>query len=324
MAGLLVVGEVADGVVTRLSTEVATLARGLAAEAGVDVIGLVVAANPDAPAAELARYLPVVHAVRVPELDGEVPAPGVAAAVLARIEAGEASHVLLAASADGRDVAGTIVGRTGWGLLANASGITWTEDGPEVVAAVFGGRTITRSRLTGATGVITVRPGAVEAAPADAPGTITWQPPADPFVPAVRIVERVEEAGAEVALEDAKVVVVGGRGVGGPEGFALVEDLAGLLGGVVAATRASVDSGWIPYARQIGQTGRTVKPTLYLGLGVSGAMQHRVGMQGAATIVAVNRDPDAPIREIADLMVVGDLFVVGPALAAELRRRRGT
>jgi electron transfer flavoprotein alpha subunit len=139
----------------------------------------------------------------------------------------------------------------------------------------------------------------------------------------VPVLDRVTEAGAEASLEEARVVVVGGRGVGSPEGFGIVEDLAGLLGGVVGATRASVDAGWIAYARQIGQTGRVVKPALYLGLGVSGAMQHRVGMQSAGTIVAVNRDPDAPIAEVADLFVVGDLFEVGPALAAELRARRG-
>ena len=124
----------------------------------------------------------------------------------------------------------------------------------------------------------------------------------------------------EASLEEARVVVVGGRGVGGPEGFALVGELAGLLGGVVGATRASVDAGWIAYARQIGQTGKVVKPALYLGLGVSGAMQHRVGMQSAEAIVAVNRDPDAPIAEVADLFVVGDLFEVGPALARRAPR----
>ena len=136
------------------------------------------------------------------------------------------------------------------------------------------------------------------------------------------VLDRVAEAGAEASLEEAHVVVVGGRGVGGPDGFVVVGELAALLGGVVGATRASVDAGWIAYARQIGQTGRVVKPALYLGLGVSGAMQHRVGMQSSGTIVAINRDPDAPIAEVADLFVVGDLFEVGPALVAELRSRR--
>jgi electron transfer flavoprotein alpha subunit len=133
----------------------------------------------------------------------------------------------------------------------------------------------------------------------------------------------VSEAGGEASLEEARIVVVGGRGVNGPDGFGIVEQLASQLGGVVGATRASVDAGWVAYARQIGQTGKVVKPALYLGLGVSGAMQHRVGMQGADAIVAVNRDPDAPIAEVADLFVIGDLFEVGPALLAELRSRSG-
>jgi electron transfer flavoprotein alpha subunit len=110
--------------------------------------------------------------------------------------------------------------------------------------------------------------------------------------------------------------------VGSEEGFRVVEDLADALGGVVGASRAAVDAGWIPYARQVGQTGRIVKPTLYLGLGVSGAMQHRVGMQGAETIICVNKDPDAPMAEIADLFVIGDLFEVAPALTAEVRARK--
>src|SRR5439155_5371397 len=134
--------------------------------------------------------------------------------------------------------------------------------------------------------------------------------------------ERVEEAAGKVPLEEARVVVAGGRGVASPEGFALLEQLADLLGGTVGATRAAVDAGWIAYSQQIGQTGKTVKPDLYLAAGISGAIQHKVGMQTAGTIVAVNRDADAPIAEYADLFVVGDLFEILPRRVDPIRARR--
>ena len=142
-------------------------------------------------------------------------------------------------------------------------------------------------------------------------------------LPAVRVVERVSEANAAAPIEEARIIVAGGRGVGGPDGFGIVGELAEALGGAVGATRAAVDSGWIPYSQQIGQTGKIVKPELYLALGISGAIQHKVGMRTSGAIVAVNRDADAPIADFADLFVVGDLFEVGTALLERLRARSG-
>ena len=139
----------------------------------------------------------------------------------------------------------------------------------------------------------------------------------------VRVAERVVTESPGPSIEEARVIVAGGRGVGGPDGFAGLRELAGLLDGAVGASRAAVDAGWIDYATQIGQTGKTVKPAVYLAFGVSGAIQHKVGMQTAETIIAVNRDPDAPIGEFADLFVVADLAAVVPALAAALRARAG-
>jgi len=320
---ILAVAEVADGVPTKLSTEVATLARGLAEASGGQAVGLVVDASPEDTAQALAAYLPRVVAVTAPAVASEVWAPHAAAEVGRLVDEG-VTHVLVGATADGRDLAGTLSGLLGWGLLANASGATWAGDSPEVEASVLGAKAITRSILTGSTGIVTVRLNAVEAAPAAGTGTVEPRAAADaPATPAASVLERVAESGAEASLEEARIVVVGGRGVGSPEGFGIVQDLAAVLGGVVGATRASVDAGWIPYARQIGQTGKVVKPALYLGLGVSGAMQHRVGMQSADAIVAVNRDPDAPIADFADMIVIGDLVEVGNALLAELRARSG-
>jgi electron transfer flavoprotein alpha subunit len=321
-ATILAVAEVADGALPKLSTEVATLARGLAEAAGGTAIGLVVDAAPYVAAGQLAAFLPRVISVTNPALNGEVAAPHVVGEIV-RLLAEGVTHVVLGATTDGRDVAGMLVGLTGLGLLANADEASWTGEGPVIRSSVLGGKAVTSSALTAGSGLITLRPGGVTAAEAVTTGATEAREPAAAAGPAAIVLDRVAEAGAAASLEDAHVVVVGGRGVGSAEGFAVVEDLAELLGGVAGATRASVDAGWVPYSRQIGQTGRVVKPALYLGLGVSGAMQHRVGMQGSEVIVAVNRDQDAPIAEVADLMVLGDLFEVGPALAAEIRARRG-
>lgn len=319
MGGILVVGELApDGTLTKLSTEVATLARTLGEASGV-----IPAAGADGPAAEFARFLSSVV------VDGGVAADGTAserAAVVAAALDG-VSHVLLPASPDGRDLAGALSALTGWGVLANATGAGSDGAGDTALTvdqSVFGGKLVTRSAFSGAHGIVTVRPNTVVAAALDAPGTVaTRQTTSTASIAAVRTVDHIEAEGAAVSIDDARVIVSGGRGVGGPDGFELLQDIATAMGGAVGATRAAVDSGWIPYAQQIGQTGKIVKPQLYLAMGISGAIQHKVGMQTASTIVAINRDPDAPLAEFADVYVVGDLFEVGRALLDQLRTRSG-
>jgi len=326
MAGLLVVGEVtADGELARISTEVATLARRLGEQAGRDVSGIVVAAEPDKAAAELATYVPRVIAMPEPAAADRPWAMVAAERIAAVVEDEQSDFILIGAGPDGRDVAGALSVLTGRGVLVNATSASWSDDGPTVEMSVFGGKLTTTSAFTGETGIVTLRPNVVTAEPATAGGQVETRAPAGELTqPAVSVVERVTEAGAAAPIEEAKIVVAGGRGVAGADGFRLVEEIAEALGGAVGATRAAVDAGWIPYAQQIGQTGKIVKPQLYLALGISGAIQHKVGMQTADTIVAVNRDPDAPIAEFADLVVIGDLFEVGPALLAELKARRGS
>jgi electron transfer flavoprotein alpha subunit len=325
MPGLWVIGEVtADGSLAHISGEVATIARTLGEASGGDVTGIVVAVDPAAAAGELATYLPRVLAVTEPAAADRPWAMIAAERAAGLIEAETDAFVFVGAGPDGRDVAGALSALTGRGVLANATAATWGADGPVVEMSIFGGKLTTTSAFTAPTGIVTVRPNVVTAEPAATAGSV--EPVAvsgELAQPAVAVLERVSEATAAAPIEEAKIVVAGGRGVGGADGFKVVEEIADALGGAVGATRAAVDAGWIPYAQQIGQTGKIVKPQLYLALGISGAMQHKVGMQTAGTIVAVNRDPDAPIAEFADLVVIGDLFEVGPALLSELRARSG-
>ena len=317
-------GETApDGSLAKISTEVATLGRALAEASKRDLVGVVVAADPEAAAKELATYVPRVLAVTEPATKDHAAGTIVGQRLASLIERDGPDFLLAGAGPEGRDVAGVVSALTGWGVLVNATAVRW-DDGPVVEMSVFGGKLNTTSRFTGDRGIVTVRPNVVTAEPTGTAGKVEpTEAPGDLRLPQVPIVDRVAAATTAAPIEEARVIVAGGRGVGGPDGFGVVEELAQELGGAVGATRAAVDAGWIPYAQQIGQTGKIVKPALYLALGISGAIQHKVGMQTAETIVAVNRDPDAPIAEFADVVVIGDLFEVAPALLAALRARAG-
>ncbi len=326
MAGIWVHGEIAaDGSLAKIAGEVATLARTLAAESGgTEVTGVVIGADPAAAAAELARYVPRVLAI-TESATGEHAAGTIVAERLATlVDEHDPDVILTGAGPEGRDLAGALSALTGRGVLANAIALRGSDDGPIATHSVFGGKLTTESALTGGRGIVTIRPNTVTAEAASAPGSVeTVAPTGELAQPAVPIVDRLEAEGAAASIDDARIIVAGGRGVGGADGFKLLDELAATLGGAVGATRAAVDSGWIPYSQQIGQTGKIVKPQLYLALGISGAIQHKVGMQTATTIVAVNRDPDAPIADFADMLVIGDLVEVGTALLAQLRERTG-
>jgi electron transfer flavoprotein alpha subunit len=329
MGELWVIGEPgSESGLARLSTEVATLARDLGTASGREVVGVVVGVDPGQAAAELANYLPRVVVIRDAGLADRAWSAPAAARVAELVDAAAAPPdlLLVGAGPDGRDLAGALSALTGLGVLTGATAVTWSDAGPAVEMSAFGGKLLTTSGFTAGRGIVTVRPNVVTAVRAGSGGTVEEREASVPAVralPAVAVLERVSEAGAAAPIEEARIIVAGGRGVGGPEGFGLVEQLAAALDGAVGATRAAVDSGWIPYSQQIGQTGKIVKPELYLALGISGAIQHKVGMQTAGSIVAVNRDPDAPIAEFADLLVVGDLFEVGNALLEQLRARPG-
>ena len=325
MGALWVVAEPGpDGGLARISAEAATLVRDLAASAGHDPVGIVIAPDPAAAAEDLATYLPVVWAITDPAAADHAWSAVAAGHVAALLADESPDAVFVGAGADGRDLAGAVSALTGLGVLVNATAVAWTDDGPAVEMSVFGGKLLTTSGFTAGRGIVTVRPNVTTAAPAPAAGSVEPRTTTvTGALPAVRVVDRVSEANAAAPIEEARIIVAGGRGVGGADGFGIVRDIADALGGAVGATRAAVDSGWIPYSQQIGQTGKIVKPELYLALGISGAIQHKVGMRTSNTIVAVNRDADAPIADFADLFVVGDLFEVGTALVERLRARSG-
>ena len=233
------------------------------------------------------------------------------------------SLVLFAGTYEGRDVAGRLQALTGSTLMANATDV----EGPtRARTEIFGGTKIVDVDLGGPEPkLVLVRPRSFPAEPSGGTATVVTVEPVVPDGPTATVVERHAEAASGPKLEEANVVVAGGRGLGGPEPFALLDALAAAIGGAaVGASRAAVDAGWVPYAYQVGQTGKTVKPEVYIAAGISGALQHVVGMKGAKRIVAINKDADAPILRIADLGVVGDLFQIVPALTEEVRRRAGS
>jgi electron transfer flavoprotein alpha subunit len=249
--------------------------------------------------------------------------PGRAAAhVLAGLVAEHAPDlVLFAGTYDSRDVAGRLQARTGGTLMANATDLPAAD---RATTEIFGGTAIVEVALDGpAPRLVLVRPKSFAAAPSGGTASVVEVTADVPdAMRGARVVERHAEAASGPKLEEAKVVVAGGRGLGGPDPFSMLDDLAAAVGGAVGASRAAVDAGWVPYAYQIGQTGKTVKPAVYIAVGISGALQHVTGMKGAKRIVAINRDGEAPIMQMADLGVVGDLFTIIPALTEEVRRRR--
>jgi electron transfer flavoprotein alpha subunit len=319
MAEVLVLVEHSGGEVKKVTHELLTAAARLGEPAAV------VVATPGT-LGKLRERLAAYGAAKIYVAESEeveryltAPAVGVLAALVASVRP---AAVLLAASPDGKEIAGKLAVRTGSGLLSDV--VELAEDGT-ATHSVFGGSYLAKSRATTPVAVITVRIGAIE--PIESPGAATEQTATIPAVSGARAAKIIErrpiEGGDRPELTEASVVVSGGRGVGSADNFGVVEKLADSLGAAVGASRAAVDSGYYPHQFQVGQTGKTVSPQLYVALGISGAIQHRAGMQTSKTIVAVNKDPEAPIFEIADFGVVGDLFTIAPQLTDAVLKRKG-
>jgi electron transfer flavoprotein alpha subunit len=321
---ILFLAEFANGAPARSALELATGAAELASQSGGSAVALAYGSGAASGAAGLGAY-----GARRAIVLGDEDRPAITHAPAVVAAARDLGLALLApATPNGRDVAAALVGSLDLPAFGPVRAARVTDGVLETEQATLQGTVVTTSRpadgaptpavvLVLANTFTPAESGSGEAEVADAPA-------AEESALAKATVAESHVAEAKVVnLEEATVIVAGGRGVGGEEGFGPLRELAEALGGAVGASRAAADAGWIPYQLQIGQTGKVVKPSLYVGAGISGAIQHRVGMQTAEHVLAINKDPDAPIGEFADLFVVGDLFQIIPALTEEIRRRKG-
>jgi electron transfer flavoprotein alpha subunit len=321
--GILVVADHRDGALAKVTLESIAKGRALAASSGGNVTVLVMATDTRPLVAQAAQAgADRVLTVDSPEMTTYRPGPFTDAA-LAAIEAAAPALVLLANSADGRDVAAGCAARLGAGVMTDVTALEAGDGRFVATHPCFGGSVLAQEEATATPAIATVRPGAFTRE--DTPGTPEVTPLAVAFgAPGLltTVADVVCENAGIVNLEEAAIIVAGGRGVGSAEGFDAIQTLADELGGAVAASRAVVDAGWKHHQYQVGQTGKTVSPRLYIACGISGSIQHRAGMQTSEYIVAINKDAEAPIFSFADFGVVGDLFDVVPALTEEIRRRK--
>ena len=320
MAEVLVLVDHTDGEVKKVTAELLTFARRLGEPAAVFV-----GSGFDIAKESLAQYgATKTYVADGADLTSYLVAP--TAELLAKLVADNTpAAVLLTSGAEGKEIAGRLAIKTGSGVITDATDVT--AEGGSITAEqpVFGGSTVVRASVTTGTPIITVRPNSVAAEAADGSSDrVDVSIELSEAAKGARITDRVvEEKGERPELSEAAIVVSGGRGVGSGENFSVIEALADSLGAAVGASRAATDAGWYPHQHQVGQTGKTVSPQLYIAAGISGAIQHRAGMQTSKTIVAINKDPEAPIFELVDFGVVGDLHQVVPALTEKVKARKG-
>jgi electron transfer flavoprotein alpha subunit len=322
MAEIWVHVEANESGIAPITLEILSKARTL----GVDVVAIALGAGAAGAADKLGEYgATKVLADARPEYKDYFALPAVEAIAALALER-KPLALLFGGSYDGRDVACRVAARLGVGMAAFATDIAVEGDSLKVQVPIFGATLIVHKSFAGpAPWVVTVRPKAFVAEPAGtgAAGVEQVSPELPETSKRVKVLEAVVEKSEGPKLEEALVVVTGGRGMGGPENFNILQDLAGLLDGAVGATRAVVDAGWMPYAMQVGQTGKTVKPNVYIACGVSGAMQHTVGMKGSKNIIAINKDEEAPIFKLADLGIVGDVHKVVPQIIEAVKAKKG-
>jgi electron transfer flavoprotein alpha subunit len=319
---ILVWIEQRDGKIRSVSSEALGEATRLAATLGGPVVGVcAAAADPGLAALGAAGAEQVLLATH--ESFARYEPAGYTAALVAAVEQAKPAVVLLPASSMGRDLAPRVAARLGVGLAAECTGLAVDGGALTATRPIFAAKAIQQVRFAKTPALVTLRPKAF--APVAGSGTATVTPLAVSLdgAPRARVTDVTASGAGKVDLTEAEIIVSGGRGLKGPENFAMIESLAAALGGVVGASRAVVDAGWRPHGDQVGQTGKTVSPKLYVAVGISGAIQHLAGMTSSRCIVAINKDAEAPIFKIADYGVVGDAFEVVPALTEAVKKLNG-
>jgi electron transfer flavoprotein alpha subunit len=319
MAKIWVYAELNQGQLQPTALELMAKARDLG-----DVEAVALGSGAKAAAATLGKHgAKVVHVNEDSSFDDFIAEPATDA--LAALHKEHAPDLIIFAfTTDSRDIAGRLAARLDVGLISNAGDVIAKDGGFVAKVPYFGGAKMASMRANKKPAIILIRPKSFEASETGGTAQINEVGAAiGADSKRARITERVVEASEKVKLEDAKVVIAGGRGLGGPDNFPLLEALAGALGGAVGASRAVVDAGWVPYSMQIGQTGKSVRPGVYIAVGISGAMQHTVGMKASKIIIAINKDAEAPIMKMADLGVVGDALKILPALTAAVKAKKG-
>jgi electron transfer flavoprotein alpha subunit len=319
MAKVLVYAELNEGKLSATVVELMTKARELG-----DVSAVALGTGAGAAAETLGKHgAKTVYVNEDRAFDEFLAEP--AADALAEVQKAEAPDLILFGfTSDSRDIAGRLAARLGTGLISNAADVEASGGGFAAKVPYFGGAKLATMRANAKPAIVLVRPKSFEASESGGAADVKQLTVAiGDGSKRARVLERVAEASEKVKLEEAKVVVSGGRGMGGPDNFPLLDDLASALGGAVGASRAVVDAGWVPYSMQVGQTGKSVRPGVYIAVGISGAMQHTVGMKTSKVIIAINKDPEAPIMKMADLGVVGDALKIVPALTAAVKAKKG-
>lgn len=314
-----------DGELKAISLEMLDAGRGVADSLGQPLVALIFG-HEVANIATMAFDLGADEVIGCDDTslaDFRVEAYGPLIGQLARERAPNA--LLFGATTRGRDLAAWVAAELDAGLVPDGIGLKVDNGTIKVTRPVYAGKLLADTFVTSSPQIISLRGRAFPPAePTGKSGQAEWvQPAVSEDELTTKIIGFASSEGT-VSLNDATIIVSGGRGVGGPEGFQPVRELADVLGGAMGASRAAVDAGWIPYEHQVGQTGKTVSPDLYIACGISGAIQHQAGMRTSKVIVAINKDPDAPIFKLASYGIVNDLFKVVPALSAEFRRRLGS